>query len=71
MTLNNWTEDKFETVLWFGREHCNYMVVGKEVGESGTPHLQGYFSLKRKLSILSLKDKLSDRAHFEMARGTT
>lgn len=38
-TLNNYSEKEYETIKGVS---CRYIVVGKEVGDSGTPHLQGY-----------------------------
>lgn len=65
-TLNNYTEDEYKSVFNIG---YRYIVVGKEVGESGTPHLQGFISFKSQRSFESVKSMLS-RAHIEVARGT-
>jgi hypothetical protein len=46
-TLNNYTdEDIFEinSLIEFN-SNMNYLCYGKEIGESGTIHLQGYFEL--------------------------
>ena len=43
------------------------MVFGKEVGESGTPHLQGYVLFTRYYSADSVK-KLHGRCHWEHAK---
>jgi len=53
-------------------ETCtSWAVVGKEVGESGTPHLQGTFHLGRSHNMQWCKDKLGlHRAHLEPSRGT-
>ena len=50
-TLNNYTDNDVELLRCFYVECCKYLVCGKEVGESGTPHLQGFFTLKLKLSM--------------------
>lgn len=46
-----------------------YHIVGKETGESGTPHLQGYIVLVDKARLTRLK-KWMPRAHWEVSRGT-
>jgi len=50
-------------------EDCEYLVVGKEVGESGTPHLQGYVCLKSKKAFTWLKKRLPE-AHLEVMKGS-
>lgn len=52
--LNNYTEDEVSQVSQTLRRIAKKAVVGKEVGESGTPHLQGYFSLIKKERMTSL-----------------
>lgn len=49
-------------------EHANYAVWQREVGQSGTHHLQGYVVLKRKQRLSALV-KLMPGAHFEIRRG--
>lgn len=65
-TLNNYTTEEVEAVKSW---ECRYLIFGKEVGESGTPHLQGYvcFESQRTLSVLK---KLQTRAHWEIAKGS-
>lgn len=67
-TLNNYTEDECEFLSDRFIHLCTTLLVSKEVGASGTPHLQGYFSLKRTSRLAALKKKIP-RAHFEIARG--
>lgn len=65
-TLNNYTQEDVERVKdW----ECNYLIFGKEKGEEGTPHLQGYVSFKNAKTITALK-KVDPRAHWEIARGS-
>lgn len=49
--------------------HVEYLIFGKEVGESGTPHYQGFLILKNKQRMSYVK-KLLTRAHLERRRGT-
>lgn len=66
-TLNNWTDiEEGEISI----ADCQYLVYGKEIGEQGTPHLQGYIYFKNKKSLRQLKELVSQRAHFEAAKGT-
>lgn len=46
------------------------MAVGLEVGEKGTPHLQGYVELNKVMRIAGVKKVLGDRAHVEKRLGT-
>lgn len=65
-TVNNWTEDDEDAIRGLA---ARYVVYGKEVGESGTPHLQGYMCFKSQRTLQSLKKKVP-RAHWEVRRGT-
>lgn len=67
-TLNNYTEDEQQAVRDLEAE-SEYLVFGREVGDSGTPHLQGFivFPRKKRRSAVS---RLIPRAHLEMKRGT-
>lgn len=49
---------------------CSYLVFQKEEGEAGTPHLQGYMCLTKKMRLLTLKAKLHPaQPHLEPAGG--
>lgn len=50
---------------------CQYAVVGREEGESGTPHLQGFVIWKRNKRFNACKAAIGQRAHLEAARGTS
>lgn len=65
-TLNNYTDADVELVKGWD---CKYLIFGKEKGEAGTPHLQGYVSFANGKTLSALK-KFSARAHWEIARGT-
>jgi hypothetical protein len=66
---NNYTEDdiKFFEKL---AEECKYLVFGKEVGESKTPHLQGYVEFANARSGKSMKKLHNGKTHWEVRVGT-
>lgn len=69
-TLNNYTlEEEFHLLFLF--KPMTYLIWGKEIGENGTPHLQGYFELTHKMRFSTIH-KLNglERAHFSKARGS-
>ena len=45
------------------------MIIGREVGQEGTPHLQGYVIMEKKTTLVEMK-KLFPRAHLEVAKGS-
>ena len=68
-TLNNWTEEEYvQIVQSFSQGGHNY-VIGKEVGENGTPHLQGYVEVKDKKRVRWTCFRLSERIHWEKCKG--
>ena len=69
-TLNNYTEYETNTLYTQLRLCTDYFIVGKETGEEGTCHLQGYLCLTNRNRLLSVKNKLCERMHIEVARGT-
>jgi len=70
-TLNNYVEEEdVPRISAWCEEEAKYWIIGREVGDSGTPHLQGYFSLRRRRSFLYVRSKLSNRCHIESSRGT-
>lgn len=67
-TVNNYTHsDEFAVQMLMKK--AKYGIVGKEVGENGTPHLQGYIHLNNALSFEKLKAYIP-RAHIEVSGGT-
>ncbi|QMW68779.1 replication-associated protein [Crucivirus-298] len=71
-TLNNPTDDERRRIRSIdGDNLVGYIICGNEVGQSGTPHLQGYLELKSPQRINRVKRILGvDRVHLEAARGT-
>ncbi len=62
-TLNNYTDTEWkrlENIL----DIASYAILGKEVGDSGTPHIQGYVVLKKRYYLTGVR-KILGRAHWE------
>ncbi len=72
-TLNNYTDDEEQFIGDFGEsELTGYLVVGRELGANGTPHLQGYFILSERHTLAWIRTTCPGlvRAHLEVSRGT-
>lgn len=71
-TLNNWTDVDKEALRQFAEADCEYLIYGDEVGEGGTPHLQGYFELKKRTRMNTVVAHMgvNARAHLEERRGS-
>ena len=67
-TLNNYTQEEFDELT---RVECRYHVLGKEVGDKGTPHIQGYIYFKNYVTFFKVKKLLGSRCHIERQKGTT
>lgn len=68
-TINNWNEWDVADIKRL-EATCEYYVYGREIGEGGTPHLQGYVRFKNPVSFAKIKTALP-RAHLEKQRGDT
>lgn len=77
-TINNWTEEEERAIEDYaqeaqdniGQHDCTYIVIGREVGESGTRHLQGYIELSTRYRLTQVKRIPGfQRAHLERRRG--
>lgn len=65
-TLNNY-QDKPEAVALIDLLPCRYMKYGREVGEEGTPHLQGLVVFNSPISFKSATEKLAG-CHVEVMK---
>ena len=67
MVLNNWTEEELQEISAIVPVYSKVALIGSEVGESGTPHLQGYIEFKTKKRPKSVFK--NERIHWEKAKG--
>lgn len=68
-TFNNYNGDDWDVGLKVLTKMATNFIMAKEVGDSGTPHIQGYveFKINRRLSVL--KKMWSNKIHWERAKG--
>lgn len=67
-TLNNYTDFEYSSIVYIFEAKARLFIIGDEVGDSGTPHLQGYVEFKQKcrpLGLFSFK-----RIHWEKSKGS-
>jgi len=69
MTLNNYTDDEYKMLCGWLSANCEYAVIGKEVGETGTPHLQMHCEFKHMKSFKQMKEVCA-RWHIGKRNGT-
>lgn len=62
--LNNYTDDELTALCQLD---CPELVIDKEVGKEGTPHLHIYLKHRKQVRLTKLK-ALSQRAHWEPVR---
>jgi hypothetical protein len=77
-TVNNWTQDDEDRIVAFtsstlpsGKDRVIYLCYASEVGDSGTPHLQGYVVLSSPARRTYLTAYMCSRAWLSPARGTS
>lgn len=69
-TLNNYSDEDIDRIngLVENDARVSYLIYGKEVAESGTPHLQGFISCKKKSRLQLVKSLIGSNPHLETAR---
>lgn len=67
-TFNNYSQSDISSIVPIILENCVKSIVGREVGESNTPHLQGYCYFKKKVRPLSVFKSM--KIHWEKAKGS-
>ena len=65
--LNNYTKEEVSSIVPILERESKIFVVGDEVGENGTPHLQVYIEFNKKVRPMSLFE--NNRIHWEKCRG--
>lgn len=63
---NHWAREPIDPSCW---PNLRYAVYQEEIGENGTPHLQGYCEFNTPKRLSALKEILPE-AHWERRRGT-
>lgn len=69
LTLNNPTEFEKTHMAKMATEYCTKFRIQMEIGENGTPHLQGTLELKKKERLSAMK-KWNNRAHWEVTKNS-
>lgn len=64
-TLNNYNHTEQEQLRQLS---CKYLIFGREVGDSGTPHLQGYVYFNSAKTLSAAIKAFPRRAHLECAK---
>jgi len=68
-TLNNYTlHDEGHLASLVENGVAEYLIYGREVGESGTPHLQGFVRFLERKRLVAVRSALGSRAHVEVAK---
>ena len=73
-TLNNFTSQEEQVIAEAqGNDELGivYLIFGRECGERGTPHLQGYTIFRAPISLATAKGRIgSSRLHLEPSKGS-
>lgn len=69
VVVNNWSLEQRSKILEYFKEYCDKYIIGEEIGECGTPHLQGAFVLKKKDRFDGIFNKIGFKCHLEKMKG--
>lgn len=69
-TTNNYNDTHVLRLSTLVEDHkATYLCYGKEVGQEGTPHLQGFIALPKQIRLTQVRSLIAD-SHLTVARGT-
>jgi len=69
-TLNNYTKEEEDVIKQCQRTGVlKWVLYGREIGDSGTPHLQGVCGTPTQCRLSAMRKSVSARAHWEPMRG--
>lgn len=66
-TLNNYTQLDVDRLTNLGSS-ASYIVFGREVGQNGTPHLQGFIAFNQRKRLAQVKALIGGNPHVEVCR---
>ncbi len=69
LTLNNHSELETDELVKMATKYCKKFMIQEEVGEEGTPHLQGSLHLLKKTRMSALS-KWNKRIHWEITKNS-
>lgn len=69
-TLNNYTNEELNELQKKELKQIKYIILGDEVAQSGTPHLQGFIIFNNAKTLSSVIKNLPKRSHVEICKGT-
>jgi len=67
-TWNNYTEEDIESLKTWVTKGAGGVGYAKEVGASGTPHIQGYVHMSKRCNLKTMRG-LSGKCHWEPMKG--
>lgn len=69
-TLNNYSEDEYANLQRVCETESRYAILGRETGELGTAHIQGYILFTKPYRFSTIKSRYLPRCHIEVANGS-
>jgi len=70
-TINNYSDAEVASLDALGAStRIQYLIYGREVGENGTPHLQGFVIFSSSIRFTNAKRLIGQRAYLAGAVGT-